>query len=112
MQRTIRAFVLTLITALSFAGCNEKLKGGFTVNVDYKNADQMIPQHYGGNAGDSVAVVGPVHILLEEIPLGGDGHPIVLDSVLLTGKQGKITLKGSGKEEGIYQLQVEQGPII
>jgi peroxiredoxin len=112
MQRTICAIVFLLSLPVCFIACNPQKKGGFTVSVTYKNADKMVPQNYGGNPGDSVAVVGPTYILLEEIPYGGDARPVTLDSVLLTGKEGKIDLKGSGKEEGIYQLVVEKGPVV
>ena len=112
MKRTVCAIVLLVYLFVCFTACSPAAKGGFTVSITYKNADKMIPQNYGDNPGDSMAVVGPTHILLEEIPYGEDARPILLDSVLLTGKQGKITLKGSGKEEGIYQLVVEKGPVI
>ncbi|MEO6316854.1 MAG: TlpA disulfide reductase family protein [Chitinophagaceae bacterium] len=113
MQRNYSgAIVIGFIAVVLLGACNPKTKGGFTVHVSYKNADRMVPQNYAEGAGDSVAVVGPTHILLEEIPYGGDLHPIILDSVLLTGKEGQIILKGSGKEEGIYQLVVEKGPVI
>jgi len=112
MKRTVCAIVLLVYLSVCFTACSPAAKGGFTVSITYKNADKMIPQNYGDNPGDSMAVVGPTHILLEEIPYGEDARPILLDSILLTGKQGKITLKGSGKEEGIYQLVVEKGPVI
>ncbi|HTL09300.1 MAG TPA: TlpA disulfide reductase family protein, partial [Chitinophagaceae bacterium] len=88
------------------------VKGGFVVSVSYSNADKMISQHYGDSSGDTTAVVGPTYILLEEIPSGGDAQPIILDSVLLKGKEGKIELHGNGKEEGIYQLVVQKGPVV
>ena len=112
MQKTVRVLVWLLLLPVFFIACNQQTKGGFVVNVTYKNADKMIPQYYGDNSGDSTAVVGPIHILLEEIPYGGDAHPVILDSILLTGKEGKITLKGNGKEEGIYQLMIEKGPVV
>lgn len=112
MQKTARVFVWLMLLPVLFAACSQKTKGGFVINITYKNADKMVPQYYGENPLDTVAVVGPVHILLEEIPYGGDNHPVLLDSVLLTGKEGQITLKGNGKEEGIYKLMVEKGPVI
>ncbi len=112
MQKNIRVLVWMLVLPVLFIACNQKTKGGFVVNVTYKNADKMVPQNYGDNSGDSVAVVGPVHIMLEEIPYGADAHPVILDSILLTGKEGKVTLKGTGKEEGVYQLLIEKGPVV
>ncbi len=113
MQRKIIGIgSLVVVFALCFTSCNPKTKGGFTVSVAYKNADKMIPQRYDGNPADTVVAVGPVHIMLEEIPYGGDGQPVLLDSAVLKGTEGKIDLKGNGKEEGIYQLVIEKGPVV
>ena len=111
MLKTLGAFAL-LLSVIGFAACTQPAKGGFVVSVSYSNADKMIPQHYGDSSGDTTAVVGPTYILLEEIPSGGDAQPIILDSVLLKGKEGSIELHGSGKEEGIYQLVVQKGPVV
>ena len=111
-RNLLNAIVLLLLSVVFFTACHQQTKGGFTVSITYKNADKMIPQNYEDKPGDSIAVVGPTHILLEEIPYGGDSHPVLLDSALLNGKEGKINLQGNGKEEGIYQLVVEKGPVI
>ena len=113
MQRKFAGPVcLLLLLSVFFTACNSKTKGGFIVSVTYKNADKMIPQNYDGNPADSVAIVGPIHIMLEELPYGGDARPVLLDSSVLNGKDGKIDLKGNGKEEGIYQLMIEKGPVV
>ncbi len=113
MQRKIVGIVsLAFVSLLCFNACNPKSKGGFAVSVTYKNADRMIPQRYDGNSTDTVIAIGPIHIMLEEIPYGGDGQPIILDSAVLKGTEGNIDLKGNGKEEGIYQLVIEKGPVV
>jgi peroxiredoxin len=101
-----------LLAALGLASCTDQQKDGFTVHISYKNADKMIPQNYDNSLRDSIVAVGPTHVYLEEIPYGGDMHPILLDSFTLKGKDGQFDLKGSGKEEGIYQLMVEKGPVV
>ena len=101
-----------MLATLSLASCKEQQKGAFNVHISYKNADKMIPQNYDNTLRDSVVAVGPTHVYLEEIPYGGDMHPILLDSFTLKGKDGQFDLKGSGKEEGIYQLVVEKGPVV
>ncbi|MEO5683438.1 MAG: TlpA disulfide reductase family protein [Chitinophagaceae bacterium] len=113
MQRKFSvAASLLLVLSVCFTACTPKTKGGFTVSITYKNADKMIPQNYEDNPADSIAAVGPIHIMLEEIPYGSDARPVLLDSALLNGKEGTINLKGNGKEEGIFQLMVDKGPII
>jgi peroxiredoxin len=74
--------------------CDKKEKGGFSVTVSYKNA---IPGK---------------HLVLEEIVYGGDMRPVFLDSVAMKEANGKVVLKGVGKEEGLYQLVVEEGPSV
>jgi peroxiredoxin len=101
-----------LLAALGLTSCTDQQKDGFTVHISYKNADKMIPQNYDNSLRDSIVAVGPTHVYLEEIPYGGDMHPILLDSFTLKGKDGQFDLKGSGKEEGIYQLMVEKGPVV
>jgi len=113
MKKNRRLLVSAVIlAALGFASCKDQQKGAFTVHISYKNADKMIPQNYDNTLRDSVVPVGPTHVYLEEIPYGGDMHPILLDSFTLKGKDGQFDLKGSGKEEGIYQLVVEKGPVV
>lgn len=113
MKRNIAVIVcLVLPLSICLLSCNTQTKEGFTVSVTYKNADKMIPQNYDNSLKDSVVSAGPVHVYLEEIPYGGDLHPVLLDSFTLKGKEGQFDLKGSGKEEGIYQLIVEKGPVV
>ena len=104
-------FMVCLLAGM-VPGCKTKSKGGFTVNVTFKNADKMIPQNYAGTAKDTIAQVSNLHIVLEEIPYGADSRAILLDSSILKGKEGKIELQGSGLEEGIYQIMVDNGPVV
>jgi peroxiredoxin len=103
---------MILCMAVCLTACNTPIKGGFTVSVTYKNADKMVPQNYDDNLRDSIVSIGNIHIYLEEIPYGGDMHPILLDSFIIKGAAGQVDLKGNGKEEGIYQLVIEKGPVI
>ncbi|MBS1567781.1 MAG: TlpA family protein disulfide reductase, partial [Bacteroidetes bacterium] len=49
---------------------------------------------------------------LEEIPFGKDGRPILLDSARISGKEGTVELQGNGASEGIYQVVVDNGPMV
>ena len=112
MRVNLKLLSVGFMMACTIMACNNPKKGGFTINVTYKNADKLVPQNYDGSLRDSVVAVGPTHIYLEEIPYGGDMHPVLLDSFVLKGKDGQFDLHGNGKEEGIYQLLVEKGPVI
>ncbi len=100
-----------LITSTFFIQCWEKGNDTFSVTVNYKNFDKMMPRDSMGR----VLLGTPVksaRIMLEEIPYGGEMTPVILDSSTMNGKDGKLVLKGNGKEESIYQLIVENGPLL
>jgi len=83
---------LLLGTTLLFSACDQKKKyGAFTVKGTIKNA--IAPKVY-----------------LQELPYGGE-QPIILDSISLKA-DGKFSLKGIAKEEGLYRLVLENGPDV
>ena len=73
------------------AACQQKKYGGFTVTGKIKNAVST-------------------KVFLEELPFGGE-NPIVLDSSSIE-KNGNFSLKGIGREEGLYRLVLENGPDV
>ncbi|MEP7278097.1 MAG: TlpA disulfide reductase family protein [Bacteroidota bacterium] len=112
LRNICSAVCLVWLYTVCFTACTNKSKGGFTVSVAYRNADKMLPQNYDDSNRDSVAAKGNIHVYLEEIPYGGDMHPVLLDSVVLKDKEGHFDLKGNGTEEGIFQVMVEKGPVV
>ncbi|MBR2649547.1 MAG: AhpC/TSA family protein [Sediminibacterium sp.] len=80
---------MLIAVGLLATACQQKKYGAFTVSGTVKNAPE--PKLY-----------------LQELPFGGE-QPIVIDSTAI-GKDGKFTLKGIGKEEGLYRLVVANGP--
>ena len=106
------AGLLLVVVIMATGACTQKNKGGFTVVVTWKNKDKMVAQNNGENPADSAVLPANPHIMLEEIPYGSDMHPIMLDSSVINAKEGKIELHGNGKEEGIYQLAIENGPVV
>jgi peroxiredoxin len=86
--------LLVVGIVVTMASCDKKIKGGFSVTVNYKNA-----------------VTGK-RLVLEEIPFGGDMRPVFLDSTAVKEPNGTIRLTGTGTEEGIYQVVVEDGPSV
>ena len=108
-------FISALLFALVFSpGCGRLNNDTFTVTVTYKNLDKMPPQYLGAAGGNNRPVKLPngVRIMLQEIPYGSDMNPIILDSATLSGNQGTVTLKGKAKEENIFQVMVENGPLL
>lgn len=105
--------VLVLFSAFIF-GCQPKPKDSFTVNINYQNLDKMkgFDLENGANPGDSGKVFRNSKVLLEEVPFEGGLTPVILDSAALSADNGKISLKGNGKQEGIFQVSVQHGPAL
>lgn len=82
---------LLLGAVVLLGSCQQKKYGGFTVTGTIKNAP-----------ADKV--------FLQELPFGGE-QPVILDSGRLE-KDGKFTLKGVAREEGLYRLVLENGPDV
>jgi len=100
---------LLLVLAVLMGACDHKPKGSFTVRLSYTNADKMSVPPSDSNRRGAASVP---RVVLEEMPFGKNGHPVLLDSAVLSGKEGTIELKGNGREEGIYQVVVENGPLL
>ncbi|MDI3322323.1 TlpA family protein disulfide reductase [Pinibacter soli] len=105
LRKTLLA--ITSVLLLFAMACNTKKDGAFKVIVNYKNADKLM--HL---PGESAKVVSAVKVFFEEIPFGEDQNPILLDTGVLKASNGTLTLKGNGAQENIYQLSVENGPIV
>lgn len=114
MKNLQLAAVGMVLIAFALTRCQPKSKGDFKVTVSYKNLDKMVkPGLYDGANGPVAAPKqGKPKILLEEIPYGGDANPVIIDSAALKENNGEIVLNGSGKQETIYQLIVDDGPFI
>lgn len=96
----------TLLILLSVA-CKQKKDGSFKVIVHYKNADKMMIM-----PGMPATAGAPKKVMLEEMPFGGEQSPALLDSSTIKNASGTFTLKGSGVQENIYQLSIENGPLV
>jgi peroxiredoxin len=76
---------------LALTACQEKKFGAFTVSGKVEHA-------------------GKQKMFLEEIPFSGE-QPVIIDSLTLPAN-GSFTLRGMGKEEGLYRLVIENGPGV
>jgi peroxiredoxin len=113
MQQVKKLTWLMLPVILLFiGGCTRKAAGKFSVTINYKNLDKMMPGNYRDLQRDSVAVPAAPRIMLEELPYGGEQRPVLLDSAALKGKEGSLVLNGIAKEEGIYEVVIEDGPAV
>lgn len=89
-----------LVLLLGLVACQTKKPGGdFTVTVHYVNADKLEPMQSR-------------RIQIEEIPFGSDAPPVILDSTTIVGAEGKLVLRAKAKNEGVYEVAVENGPLF
>ncbi len=84
-----RMFVLAMVITVAIS-CKEKTNGSFTVNGSIANAKSS-------------------KVVLQELTWDAP-QPLVVDSTTI--KDGKFELKAMGKEEGLYSLQLENGPNV
>ena len=104
--------IVAVLIAFAFTCCQQKSKGDFKVTVAYKNLDKMVKPAPADGSQAPGPKSGKPRILLEEIPYGGDANPVIIDSATLNEKNGEVVLNGSGKQETIYQLIIDDGPFV
>ena len=82
-----------LVAALLFTSCQQKKKGGFTVEGSFRNADKLS------------MIAGPInYAYLLEVPSGKDQQPFVLDSVKLSGNSGHFSLAGNTRTQELHEI--------
>ena len=97
-SRSINSMVVILLVIL--ASCQTKKAGGdFSVTVKFTNADKLTPMPNR-------------RIQIEEIPFGSDAVPVILDSATIKDASGTVTLNAKAKEEGVYEVSVDDGPVF
>jgi len=82
-----------MIIALLLSACQNKKKGGFTVEGEYKNADKL------------ALMAGPIgYAYLLEVPYGKEQAPVILDSAKLSGNNGRFSLSGTVRAQEVYEV--------
>jgi peroxiredoxin len=97
--------VLVIASAL-FAGCSRKNNQTLQVTGTVKNIDKILAQYPGVFKTDSIK------LFLYEVPFGAESSPIQLDSVFVFPSHPQFELKGVTKGAGLYDMMVENGPVI
>ena len=92
------------------ASCkNNEEDGDFTITGRYKNASKPA---FVGDAASGASTQSVTKVYLYEVPFGSESAPAALDSATLSGDAGTFKLKGTGKEEGVYELMFNNGFIV
>ncbi len=94
---------ILLITIITFIlSCNSETNHEITVEVDIKNIAEL--RAY--NNSDQFKAY------LYSIPSAADAQPVQIDSVSFTENSPSFTLKGKSVGYGIYDVVIENGPVI
>jgi peroxiredoxin len=112
-MKTTNPLVSFAVCLIFFAmsACQQKTSDKFSVTINYKNADKMVRQFFNGRT-DTAQASGAKVIKLEVVSYEDAGGPVVLDSAKLGSSNGSVTLKGKSTEETIFQVIVENGPVM
>jgi len=97
---------VVLLIGLAFSACSGNDKETLLVKGTVKNLDKTIAMFPDAFRNESL------RLYLHEVPFGKDLQPILLDSVTVTAKENSFTLKGQTKGTGIYDVMIENGPMI
>jgi peroxiredoxin len=106
----IRQLCIVLCSLVLLTACKNSSNNRFKITVTYTSANTPVM------VGQSEAGAAPVSrvskVYLYEVPFGTNNQPVTVDSADLTGNQGKIELEGDGKEQGLYQLEFNNGHVV
>jgi len=105
----IRQLCVLICAALLLASCNSKPDGQFNITVKYTNAHSPVTI---GQSESGMPVTKVKKVFLYEVPFGNNSGPIRLDSSEIKENQGTFELEGSGKEEGLYEIEFDNGHIV
>lgn len=106
MIRQLYVLMCVLIVSVS---CKQSADNEFQVNVTFSNAQSA------AFVGDAAAVPAPARVskvYLYEVPFGNSNPPVMLDSAIIKENKGGFGLTGSGREQGLYQLQFDNGHVV
>ena len=100
-------YIITLIcSAFIFVSCSEKKKETIEIQGTLKNIDKIRELYPEAFKSENIS------LLLYEVPFGGDAQPVQLDSIVVNKKNPAFLLKGRAKGTGIYDVVVNNGPMI
>ena len=106
MKRSLY-FLAVLLILLS--GCKSGSDGRFSVTVSFVHAGR--PAMLGQSEPGAMPVSKVTKAYLYEVPFGSS-NVVTLDSANMQDDNGKITLKGKGKAQGLYKLEFNNGHFV
>lgn len=102
-----RLFPIALISIMaSFASCSEEDQATVRVRGTIQNLEQIRSMYPAIFSNDSLK------IFLYEVPFGSEANPIQVDTAFVSVGQPQFELEGLAGKEGLYDIMIENGPII
>ena len=99
------SIIISLLSTI-LVSCGHEEEPTFRVKGSFKNMDELITQFPGIFKGDSIP------LYLYEVPFGENSQPVQLDSAFISSKDSSFELQGFSTTEGLYDIQVGNGPVI
>ncbi len=103
IQYNLIGITAALIILIS---CKQTKTGSLAVTGEIKNVEAIMAQFPETFRNDSLK------LFLFEIPFGNETAPVQLDSVYITPSRNTFALNGQVKGEGLYDVMIENGPMI
>ncbi len=95
-----------LLAVILFACKEKRISNSVEVVGEFKNIDSILAQYPGAFGTDSIK------IYLYEVPFGGEGQPVQLDSTFVYKKNTKFKLKAQATKEAVFDVMIEKGPMM
>lgn len=107
MYRSIVVVCCTFVLGLTMFSCNRKEKSGeLEIKGELQNIAASMAQFPQTFTSDSVKVY------LYEVPIGPEAAPVKLDSTTVSVKKNTFKLSAPVKEVGLYDVMIENGPMV
>ncbi|HSB93508.1 MAG TPA: TlpA family protein disulfide reductase [Flavitalea sp.] len=102
----MKSAIYFLFICLVLSACSGEETNKFTVSGKMANLETIFTQYAGAFEKDSIK------LFLYEVPFGGDGQPVQLDSTFVSVAKPTFELSGKTNGVGIYDVMIEKGPLI
>jgi peroxiredoxin len=102
----MRSGLIALLFISVLISCSKEEGKKFRATGSVKNLDKVFAKFSDSFKKDSLK------LFLFEVPFGAEGNPVILDSAMVSVKSPDFELEGLTKGEGIYDIMIENGPIV
>ena len=106
----IKQLCLVICSIVVLAACKDSSGNKFRITITFSNANT--PAMVGQSEPGALPVSRVSKVYLYEVPFGNNSQPLVVDSGIVTGSQGTLELEAQGKDQGLYELEFNNGHVV